>query len=423
MKMGLVKKIVAGITSVSVVTYGCSAFFIFELKPLIAAGMSDWVYMSIILLLGVFWSGVLGWLGAVWLIRPLLRLAAAADEAAKGNLRVEIPIHKPKDEIRVLSLSFDQMIANLRQMISNVSENVSFTYNHAGGLSGGMTEAAQQIESIAGATDTISQGAAEQAQSARNMLTAITVINSAASDIENKAEHSSTLSRDMLSTLAESEQIVRSLVGGMLELAQSNRESMDIVGDLQQKAEEIRSISRVVGEIADQTHLLALNASIEAARAGEYGMGFQVVAGEIRKLAEQSSTAVKHINELITGMEAGVVSVVTKTTAQEQLASRESAKGDAANTALDRISSAVQEAAAAIQDIAGSITDQKRQVEHALMQTNGVQEVASRITGDIKQVASSVQEQMAFMQELASSSELLKGRADLLQSNISVFRV
>jgi methyl-accepting chemotaxis protein len=114
----------------------------------------------------------------------------------------------------------------------------------------------------------------------------------------------------MLRTIEESETIVRSLVDGMMKLAHSSRESLGIVGELHDNAKQIRSISQMIGIIADQTHLLALNATIEAARAGNAGVGFAVVAGEIRKLAEESTTAVKHINQLIIRIESGVEGVV-----------------------------------------------------------------------------------------------------------------
>ncbi|MCD9020697.1 methyl-accepting chemotaxis protein [Cohnella silvisoli] len=422
MKLSIVKKTVAGITCVSIVTYGCSAFFIFYLKEIIAPGMSDWLYVSIVLLLGVFWTGLLGWIGASWLIKPLLRLTTVANEAATGNLQVEIPIHPSDDEIRLLSVSFQKMIANLQQMITGISGNVSFTYNQAGALSGGMEQAAKQIELIASVTETISKGAAEQAESALGTLTAVSQIQIAAGEIGEKAGESLAITKDMLATIKESENIVLSLVDGMMNLAQSNRESIGFVGELDENAKEIRTISRVVGGIADQTHLLALNASIEAARAGEYGQGFAVVAGEIRKLAEESSSAVKVIDQLITLMESGVAGVVNKTNAQEQLASRESRKGEAAKAALDRINLAVQETAQAVENISTSITGQMQQVESALVKTHEVGGIANQIANDIKQASSSVQEQMAVMEELSSSSEMLKSQADVLKSKINVFR-
>ncbi|MGO4495610.1 methyl-accepting chemotaxis protein [Paenibacillus sp. 2RAB27] len=423
MKLSLVKKIVVGIVIVSIVTYGCSALFIFYVKDIIAPSMADWLYLSIIMLLGIFWTGLLGWFGATWFTKPLLRLTDAANEAATGNLQVEIPFYHSDDEIRLLSGSFEKMIGNLRQMITDISASVSFTDSHAGVLRSGMEQAALQIELTAGAVEMISNGASEQAASTQGTLTAVVQIKQAADDIGAKAGDSQTISRETLKTIKESEVIVRSLVQGLLNLANSNLESIGVVRQLHDNAKEIGHITRVVGDIAEQTHLLALNASIEAARAGEHGAGFMVVAGEIRKLAEQSARAVKDIDQLTTRIELDVAGVVEKITAQEQLASREVGKGEEGKKALNQINKAVLETAQTVENIVGCVTDQIQKIGSALVKTNEVAVIATQISKETKHVSMSVQEQMAVMQELSSSSEMLRCQADLLKSKINVFQI
>ena len=86
----------------------------------------------------------------------------------------------------------------------------------------------------------------------------------------------------MLTTLHESKQIVHQLVQGVQSLANSQEKSLEEVDRLKQNAIQVESIVTMVGDIANETNLLALNASIEAARGGENGRGFSVVAEEIR---------------------------------------------------------------------------------------------------------------------------------------------
>jgi len=421
-RFGLVKKIVFGISAVSIVTYGCSAFFIFYLKDFLAPNMASWAYISIILLLGIMWSAILGWLGAVWMTKPMIRLTQAANEAAAGNLTIQIPIHKSDDEIRQLSLAFDKMIASLKQMISDIAQNADFTREQAAALRGGMEQAAYQIEQIAGAADTISRGAREQAESASVTREAVQQIRNAAASIDREASDSREIARGMLATIQESEQVVRSLAESMNALAASNRESAGIVRELSEKAQQIRSISELVGAIADQTHLLALNASIEAARAGEAGQGFAVVASEIRKLAEESNEAVKHINELISGMEQGVANVVRISAEQEALAIAESGKSEVATSALEQMIRAVKETAASVEKIAQRTSEQLSYADKALSMTNEVEKTAGQISQDSKITSDSVQEQMSVMQELAASSAMLENQASVLQSSVQKFK-
>ncbi len=421
-RFGLAKKIVLGISAVSIVTYGCSAFFLFYLKDIVAPKMAGWVYMSIILALGVIWSGILGWLGAVWLTKPVKRLTEAANAAASGSLNIEIPIHRSEDEIRQLSLAFDQMFKGLKQMIADIAANAAFTQEQAEALRGGMEQAAFQIEQIAHAAETISKGAMDQVHAAAGTREAVLQIRNAAASIDREASDSRIIAREMLASIRESERAVRTLAESMTALAASNRESAGIVMDLDEKAKEIRSISEVVGGIAAQTHLLALNASIEAARAGEAGQGFSVVAGEIRKLAEESHEAVRHINELIAGIETGVSNVVRITMEQERLAAAESGKSEAVTASLERMNRAVTETAAAVENIALRTSEQLNHADSALAMTNEVEITASQISEDSQKTSDSVQEQMSVMQELAASSAMLENRADALQAKVKEFR-
>lgn len=423
MRFGIVKKMVLGITLVSLTTYGTSALFIFVLKDIIAGGMSDWLYISIILGLGVFWTGFLGWIAANWLIKPLLKLTEAVNEAATGNLQVTMPVHHSRDELSALSQSFNKMVMNLKQMIAEVSNNVQFTNQNAAALSGAITQAAHQVETIASTIDDIAQGVEKQEKSTLSTFNSVERITQAAEDVSEKARSASNLAKDMVGAIEESGEVVHTLVNGLFDLAKANQQTIELVRELDRNAIEIGNISQVVGDISDQTHLLALNASIESARAGEHGAGFAVVAGEIRKLAEQSSAAVSSINDLIQQIQKHVANVVTNITNQVQMVEYESSKGERVKEALNRITTATHETAVSVDRIAEVVTDQVRQIENTLEETREIAKIVKVISEGAKQVALSTQEQTAVMQEIASSSEVLKEHADSLNDKVKVFHL
>jgi methyl-accepting chemotaxis protein len=423
MKLGIVKKMVIGITAVSMTTYGTSALCIFVLKAWIAPQMADWLYISIIMGMGVFWTGFLGWLAARWLVSPLLRLTAAVDEAASGNLKITIPNHRGNDELRTLSVSFNRMVENLRQIITEISSNVSFTNRNATALSSALQHAALQIETTAITIDGISKGADQQAQSAHNTLIAVDTITQAAGDVSGKANEALHLSRNMVKTTEESSSTIHSLVQGLIELSQANIETIERVHKLDENAREIGQISKVVGEIADQTHLLALNASIESARAGEHGAGFAIVAVEIRKLAEKSTEAVRSINELIEEVQFQVSRVVTNIGNQVQTVDQEAAKGGAIMNSLAEMTAATRETAGSVEAITLVMAEQIEQIDQTLHRTREIDDIAGHISEGAKQVAASTQEQTALMQEIAASSEVLRDHADQQKMKISVFRI
>ncbi|MNI09146.1 Methyl-accepting chemotaxis protein McpB [compost metagenome] len=423
MKLGLVKKLVIGITAVSITTYGTSALCIFILKGVIAPRVADWLYISTILTMGVFWTGFLGWLAARWLVGPLIRLTGAVNEAATGNLQVTMPNSSGKDELRVLSVSFNRMVENLRQIIIEISNHVTFTNQNTASLSHAMQHAALQIEKTAITVESISKGAEHQARSAHSTYLAVEMMTQAADHIGKQALEALTLSRGMVQTTEESSTMVRSLVKELSNLSDSNQNTIEQINRLEENAREIDHISKVVGGIAEQTHLLALNASIESAHAGQHGAGFAVVASEIRKLAEQSTAAVHNINDLIGHMQTQVSGVVTDITSHVQIVDQEAAKGEAIIQALTAMTASSHQTSGSVESITKVIADQIKEMGHSLEQIREIDDIAGQISEGAKQVAASTQEQTAVMQQIAASSEVLREHADKQTSQIRVFRV
>lgn len=422
MKFSVIKKMVLGIISVSLVTYGTSGFFIFVLKDYIAPRMQEWLYICIILALGIFWTGLLGWLAARYLVKPLITLTSAVNEAATGKLNIIIPEHRSSDEIHILYASFTTMLNNLKQIISEITNNSTSTNRNASDLSNALLQAANQVESISDTIIDISKGADLQAVSTQNTFVTVERISDAAQDVSNKADQAFSITKNMSQTLVESEVIVHSLVQGMLELAKSSERSIEIVNELDTHAQEINNISIVVREIADQTHLLALNASIEAARAGEQGLGFAVVATEIRKLAEQSTTAVDNINDLIKQIQTQIGLVVNQITGQVHVISVEASKGEQVNQALTDIVDAVSDTSNAVKVIVEVVSEQAIQIQKTLDETRGIAAISGQIASGAKDVSAYTQEQTAIMEEIAASSEVLRNNANDLNQKIKIFQ-
>lgn len=422
MKFSLISKMVFGIIAVSLITYGTSGFFIFVLKDYIAPQMQEWLYIGIILALGIFWTGLLGWLAAMYLVKPIVKLTKAVNEAATGKLNVIIPEHRSSDEIHILYASFTTMLNNLKQIITEITNNSTSTNRNASELSNALMQAAVQIESVSNTIVDISKGAEGQAESTRNTFATVERITDAAHDVSSKADQAFTLTKNMSQTLHDSEVIVHSLVEGMLDLAKSSEHSIEIVNQLDHNAQEINNISVVVREIADQTHLLALNASIEAARAGEQGLGFAVVATEIRKLAEQSTQAVNNINELIKQIQSQTGLVVDKITGQVNMISTEASKGEKVNQALTDIVEAVNHTSQAVKVIVEVVSEQGIEIQKTLDETRGIAAISNQIASGAREVSAYTQEQTAIMEEIAASSEVLRNNANLLNMKIKVFQ-
>ena len=128
-----------------------------------------------------------------------------------------------------------------------------------------------------------------------------------------QAEESAKSANTALSLAESGAETVEQTRVGMESLKERVREIAEQIINLSEQTEQIAGVSELVGDLASQTNMLALNAAVEAARAGEYGKGFGVVAGEIRKLADQSRKSADKINNLVTDVQAAMNSAVMVT--------------------------------------------------------------------------------------------------------------
>jgi methyl-accepting chemotaxis protein len=422
-RFSLVKKIVLGIMLLATITYTTSAIFIFVLKDWIAPAVPDPLYQAAILLLGVIWSGILGFVAAKMIAKPLYSLEQVANSAATGDLRQTVEVSRSDDELRALGLAFNAMLDNLRLMVRKIQDNFVQTHGIVTELSAASETAAGSVEVIARTISEISSGSDIQFELTARTSEQIQSAAELARKANDRVLRSRSLFQEMAGTLEQGTDSVRSLIDGMQSIAQANRKSMEVVNRLEHNAQKIGDIIRVVGDIANQTNLLALNASIEAARAGEQGRGFMVVAEEVRKLADQSHVATEQISELILDMQKEVKEVVGQIMQQSRLATEESGRGEQTTKAIESMRESVRLSVDSISEIEQLMSIQVQSMNETLASGQQVATIAEESSLGAQQVASSITDQTAFMQEIAASAQILRESAEKLQEQIATFRI
>ncbi|KUP04168.1 chemotaxis protein [Bacillus coahuilensis p1.1.43] len=405
MNKSLRGKFVGFTTLLAVITYSFTALFLFYVKPTFFSAVSDGAFMLITLVLGIFWSGVLAFFAAQYIISPLKKLEKAANLASEGHIESDVPLPKGKDEIYSLTNSFNKMLENLRLMVGRIEENSSSTASKVEYITQASTGAKESASTVARAMNEISNGAEQSASAVQQTAESVEMVTKIAEQVQEKAKSSQAVSNEMLQSLEETKTIVHSLVKGMENVARDNEDSLQAVKRLEENAKKVEQIIQLVGDISGQTNLLALNASIEAARAGEHGKGFAVVAEEVRKLADESSSAVNGISDLIKTIQQDVYQVVEKISNQVTMVQQEAGKGTKTNDSFAHMTTTITQVVQEVDGISTLIEKQMDAIHHTSHQSQEVAAISEETSAAAAEVAVSTEEQAKAIFEV---NELVK---------------
>ena len=346
--------------------------------------------------------------------RPLIDVVGAAKKIADGDLAVDVAYGNRQDEIGTLARAFTQMVNSLKdkaqiaQKIASgdlTAEAAPLSDADALGnafstmmatlrrqiqeIMEGVNVLASSGSEIMASVSQLTSGAAETSTAVSETTTTVEEVKQTTDVSSQKAKHVAELGQKSVEISQTGLKSIEDTINGMTRIKEQVESIADMVVRLSEQSQAIGEIIATVNDLAEQSNLLAVNASIEAAKAGEQGKGFAVVAQEIRSLAAQSKQATTQVRNILFDVQKAISSAVMAT----ELGSRAVEEGVKLSTqageAIDVLAQSVTESTNAAIQIAASSQEQLIGMDQVVSAMENIREAALQMASSTKQTEKS----------------------------------
>ncbi len=345
-----------------------------------------------------------------WFYHRQAGLRRVAAEQAIQSERNQQAILRLLDELSSLADGDLTTTATVTEEITGaIADSINFAIEALRGLVTTVNDSAIMVDSATRQARATAQQLAEAstAQSRQSEVAgeAIGVMAASIEEVSGNAERSSDVARHSVDVAHKGGEAVRRTIEGMNTIRETIQETSKRIKRLGESSQEIGNIIELINDIADQTNILALNASIQASMAGEAGRGFAVVADEVQRLAERSANATKQIevlvrtiqsdtNEAVVSMERSTTDVVGGALLAEN-----------AGAALEEIEQVSNQIATLVQNISSSTQEQATAAAAVTSSMDVLQEINSQTAASTSATTSAISELAELATELRRTVE------------------
>jgi twitching motility protein PilJ len=334
--------------------------------------------------------------------QAILRLLDEMGSLADGDLTVEATV--TEDITGTIADSFNFAIEELRKLVATVNDTALM-----------VDTATKQTENTAAH---LARAADNQAKEINAATESIVSMAASIEEVSGNAERSSDVARHSVEVAHKGGEAVRRTIDGMNAIRETIQETSKRIKRLGESSQEIGNIVELINDIAEQTNILALNASIQASMAGEAGRGFAVVADEVQRLAERSTNATKQIEVLVRTIQADTNEAVISMERSTTDVVGGALLAENAGAALDEIEQVSNQIANLVQNISSSARQQAGSAADVTRRTTRLREIGDQTGKATTATAASISKLSELATQLRKTVEGFALPPDMMQASV-----
>lgn len=352
---------------------------------------------------------------------PLKEVVSQMQSVASGDLTGESVRVKRKDELGQLLHATNQMRDSIKEVLGEIKSATVRVAEQSDFLMNSASDVKEGSQQIAITMEELSRGAESQADNASSINESMEQYVQTVDQTTLTTQTSVSQADQVMELTHKGSESMKNSVEYMNDIFVIVKDAVNRVQLLNEETKEISQLVDVIEDIAEQTNLLSLNAAIEAARAGEHGKGFAVVADEVRKLAEQVSTSIGQITEIVLRIQSESTVVTRALESGFDQVNRGSEQINQTGQLFNEMNQAYHNVSKSLQNIVGNLdkmVGSSHDIQHSIEEVASLSEESA---AGIEESAASSEESVQSIEKVSDAAIELKQLAETLDQRVNHF--